>query len=87
MPSYLCLAYYGLGLMRYQTGARTVRRAQEQAEPEYIRPGAATSVRAVTPAAPEIRWRKPAMGVEACSYNGLRLSPGGTAHGLLALPE
>jgi hypothetical protein len=25
--------------------------------------------------------------VEACSYKGLRLSPGGTAHGLLALPE
>ena len=51
MPSLLCLAHYGPGLMGYQTGARIVRRAQEQAEPEYIRPGTASSKRAVTPAA------------------------------------
>jgi hypothetical protein len=60
MPSHLCLAHYGPGLIRYQTGARIVRRAQEQAGPEYIRPGTASSKQAVTPAAIEVhnnvRW-------------------------------
>ncbi len=72
MPSHLCLAHYGPGLMGYQTGACIVRQAQEQAEPDYIRPGKASSKRAVTPAAREVhircplgvRWGKPDMGSE-----------------------
>jgi hypothetical protein len=43
MPSHLCLAHDGPGLMEYQSGARIVRRAQEQAAPEYIRPDTAAS--------------------------------------------
>ena len=59
MPSHLCLAHYGLGLIGYQTGARIVRQAQEQTEPEYIRPCTVPSEPAVTPAALEVhnvRW-------------------------------
>jgi hypothetical protein len=43
MPSHLCLAHYGPGLMGYQTGARIVRQAQEQAMSDYIRPDTAIS--------------------------------------------
>jgi hypothetical protein len=59
MPSHLCIAHYGPGLMGYQTGARIVRQAQEQAGPEYIRPGTASSKLAVTPAAVEVHIRCP----------------------------
>jgi hypothetical protein len=52
--------------MGYQTGARIVRQAQEQAESDYIRPDKASSRLAVTPAALEVhnnvRWGKPDMG-------------------------
>lgn len=51
MPSHLHLAHCGPGLIGVQTGARIVRQTQEQAGPEYIRPGAASSRQAVTPAA------------------------------------
>jgi len=68
MPSHLCLAHYGPGLIGYQSGARIVRQAQEQAGPDYICPGSAASRHAVTPAAPEIhnivRWGLPNMGIE-----------------------
>ena len=53
MPSHLHLAHYGPGLSGYQSGARIVRQAQEQAGPESIRPGTAASKPAVTPAAPK----------------------------------
>jgi hypothetical protein len=59
MPSHLCLAHYGPGLMGYQTGARIVRQAQEQLAPESIRPGTASSKLAVTPAAVEVHIRCP----------------------------
>jgi hypothetical protein len=78
MPSHLRLAHYGPGLNGYQSGARIVRQAQEQTEPEYIRPGTASSKQAVTPAASrstyDVRWGKPDMGAEACFYKGLRLN-------------
>ena len=68
MPSHLCLAHYGPGLMGYQTGARIVRQAQAQTEPDYIRPGTASSKRAVTPAASkstyDVRWGNLDMGIE-----------------------
>jgi hypothetical protein len=51
MPSHLCLAHYRPGLIGYQTGARIVRRAQDQTGPEYIRPCTVPSTLAVTPAA------------------------------------
>jgi len=51
------------------TGARIVRRAQERTMPEYIRPGTATSERAVTPALSEVhsyvRWDEPDMVTDA----------------------
>jgi hypothetical protein len=57
-----CRASYGPGLIGYQTGARVVRQAQERTVPEYIRPGTASSMLAVTPAAVEVhnnvRWGK-----------------------------
>jgi hypothetical protein len=46
--------------MGYQTGARVVRRAQDKAGSEYIRPDTTTSKLAVTSAAVEVhnnvRW-------------------------------
>jgi len=71
MPSHLCLAHYGPGLIGYQSGACIVRQAQEQAGPDYIRPDTAPSKPAVTPAASEVlnnvRWGKPDMGSETQS--------------------
>jgi hypothetical protein len=68
MPSHLCLAHCGPGLMGYQTGARIVRQAQEQTEPEYIRPGTASSKQAVTSSASkstyDVRWGNLDMGIE-----------------------
>ena len=68
MPSHLCLAHCGPGLLGYQTGARVVRQAQEQAGPEYIRPDTASSKRAVTPSASkstyDVRWGNLDMGIE-----------------------
>ncbi len=86
MPSHLCLAHYGPGLMGYQTGACIVRQAQEQAGPEYTRPGTASSKPAVTPAALKVhnnvRWGKPDMGFETQSARGpaTRRSVGGAWH-------
>ena len=81
MPSHLRLAHYGPGLIGYQTGACIVGQAQEQAGPEYIRPGTASSEPEVTPAASmstyDVRWDKPDMGAEACFYKGLHLGRGG----------
>ena len=77
--------------MGYQTSARTVRQAQKQAGPEYIRPDTASSKQAVTPAASkstyDVRWSKPDMGSEACFYKGLHIGRSGTARSLLALAE
>jgi hypothetical protein len=68
IPSHLCLAHYRPGLIGYQTGARIVRQAQEQTEPEYIRPCTVSSKLAVTPVASkstyDVRWGKPDMGIE-----------------------
>ncbi len=68
MPSHLCLAHYGPGLMGYQTGARIVRQAQEQTEPEYIRSCTVSSKLAVTPVTSkstyDVRWGKPDMGID-----------------------
>ncbi len=68
MPSHLCLAHYGPGLIGYQTGARIVRQAQEQTEPEYIRSCTVSSKLAVTPVASkstyDVRWSIPDMGIE-----------------------
>jgi hypothetical protein len=89
MPSHLCLAHYGPGLNDYQTGACIVRQAQEQTEPEYIRPGTASSKSPVTPAASnstyDVRWSKPDMGTKVYLYKGLHLIQGGTARCLFAL--
>jgi len=63
--------------MGYQSGARIVRQAQDQAGRKYIRPGTASSTLAATHAALEVhnivRWGKPDMGAEACFYKGLPL--------------
>ena len=59
MPSHLCLAHYGPGLIGVQTGARIVRQAQEQAGPEYILPGIASLEPALTPAALNVHIRCP----------------------------
>ena len=68
MPSHPCLAHYRPGLIGYQTGARIVRQAQEQTEPEYIRSCTVSSKLAVTPVASkstyDVRWGKPDMGIE-----------------------
>jgi hypothetical protein len=69
MPTHLRLAHYGLGLNRYQTGARIVRRAREQAGPEYIRPDTASSKLGSDARRLEVhnnvRWGIRDMGVEA----------------------
>ena len=59
MPSHLCLAHYGRGLMGSQTGAYIVSQAQEQTGPEYTRPDTVSSTRGVTPAALEVHIRCP----------------------------
>ena len=83
MPSHLCLAHYGPGLIGYQTGACIVRQAQKQTGPEYIRPGAVSLRQAVTPAALKVhnnvRWGKPDMGIETQSARGASSSPHGSA--------
>jgi hypothetical protein len=74
MPSHLCLAHYGPGLMGYQTGACIVRQAQDQTGPEYIRPCTVPSKPAVTPAASQVhnnvRWGKHNMGMDAWMCKG-----------------
>ena len=74
MPSHLCLAHYGPGLNRYQTGACIVRQVQEQTGPEYIRPDTVSWKQAVMPAASQlhnnVRWCKPHMGMEAWLRKG-----------------
>ena len=56
------------------TGARIVRRAQDRTVPEYIRPGTASSERAVTPALSEVhsyvRWDETDMGLGAAIRKG-----------------
>ena len=68
MPSHLRLAHDGPGLMGYQTGACIVRQARDQAGPESIRPGTASSTLEVTPAASEstydVRWGNPDKAIE-----------------------
>jgi hypothetical protein len=63
-----CHASYGPGLIRYQSGARVVRRAQERTAPEYIRPGTVSTTLAVTLAAVEVhnnvRWGKPDIRID-----------------------
>jgi hypothetical protein len=63
--------------------ARVFRRAQDQADPEDIRPGTG-SPRQVMPAAPEVHIRYPlgqlAMGIET-KYTRPRLAEGGLLHG------
>jgi hypothetical protein len=91
MPSHLCLAHYGPGLNRYQSGACIVRQAQEQTGPEYICPCTVPSKPAVTPAASQVhnnvRWSEADMETEARPCKGLHPKRGGTAQCLLALAE
>ena len=91
MPTHLRLAHYGLGLNRYQTGARIVRQAGEQAEPEYIRPDTTSSKPGSDARRLEVhnnvRWGIGDMGMKAWLCKSPHPGRGGTARCLPALAK
>lgn len=83
MPSHLCLAHYGPGLIGYQTGACIVRQAQERTGSEYtVLTGlieAGGDVRRLK-VHHSVRWDKPHMRIEIQSARGTGHRCRSTAH-------